>query len=188
MTITRQFKTAWKVLGVGILLWGALGHRSFADESEKHENTHEVHSENIEDNTLCPVLTDEPIDPNVFAEYQGKRVYLCCMRCRKQFLDNPTDYLANLPQFAHLAMGQAEQENEHSSPAHDHVQGHGEAEGISRFIRFAGRFHPVAVHFPIALVFAAALSEIPNLAGLEKKVEKTLAEAVPPVDSPVDSP
>ena len=35
----------------------------------------------------------------------------------------------------------------------------GEPEGLSRAIQFAGRFHPLAVHFPIALILAAVLAE-----------------------------
>ena len=36
----------------------------------------------------------------------------------------------------------------------------GEPEGLSRAIRFLGKFHPLAVHFPIALILAAVLAEV----------------------------
>ncbi|MCX8036211.1 MAG: hypothetical protein N3D11_03960 [Candidatus Sumerlaeia bacterium] len=36
--------------------------------------------------------------------------------------------------------------------------------GLSRLIRFAGKFHPAAVHFPIALIIVAALAELVGLA------------------------
>ncbi len=44
--------------------------------------------------------------------------------------------------------------------AHDHATGHGAPGKRSGFIQFMGKFHPLAVHFPIALLLAAALSEV----------------------------
>jgi uncharacterized membrane protein len=35
----------------------------------------------------------------------------------------------------------------------------GEPEGLSRGVRFLGKFHPLAVHFPVALILAAVLAE-----------------------------
>ncbi len=49
--------------------------------------------------TLCPVTGDK-IDPNVFVEYKGKKVYFCCSMCVAQFNKNPEKYVAKLPQFA----------------------------------------------------------------------------------------
>jgi YHS domain-containing protein len=50
-------------------------------------------------NTVCPVMTDMKVDPNIFADHEGKRVYFCCLSCRAAFRRNPTKYLALLPQF-----------------------------------------------------------------------------------------
>ena len=95
-------------------------------------------------NTMCPVLTDEPVDPSIWVDYQGRRVYLCCQRCRKKFLEDPTPYLAAL-EASPRAGGDA--------PA-------APLSGGARLVRFAGRFHPSTVHFPIALIAVAALFEI----------------------------
>ncbi len=46
----------------------------------------------------CPVMGG-PIDPNVYIDYKGKRVYFCCQGCDDQFLANPERYLDKLPQF-----------------------------------------------------------------------------------------
>lgn len=46
----------------------------------------------------CPVM-DAPIDPSVYVEYEGKRVYFCCPGCDKKFLADPERYLHKLPQF-----------------------------------------------------------------------------------------
>ena len=47
---------------------------------------------------LCPVM-DAPIDPSVYVEYEGRRVYFCCSGCDKKFLADPERYLHKLPQF-----------------------------------------------------------------------------------------
>ncbi len=46
----------------------------------------------------CPVMGG-PIDPNIYIEYQGKRVYFCCKGCDQKFRENPEKYIADLPQF-----------------------------------------------------------------------------------------
>ncbi len=48
--------------------------------------------------TICPVMGN-PIDPTIFVEYKGKKVYFCCRGCDKKFMENPEQYLAKLPQF-----------------------------------------------------------------------------------------
>jgi Cu(I)/Ag(I) efflux system membrane fusion protein len=46
----------------------------------------------------CPVMGG-PIDPNIFIEYRGKKVYFCCPGCDQKFREDPEKYLAQLPQF-----------------------------------------------------------------------------------------
>ncbi len=48
---------------------------------------------------ICPVM-GQPVDPNVFVEYQGKKVYFCCDDCKAQFQADPEKYISKLPQFA----------------------------------------------------------------------------------------
>jgi YHS domain-containing protein len=43
----------------------------------------------------CPVLGN-PIDPKVFIDYQGRRVYFCCPPCIDKFKAEPAKYLAKL--------------------------------------------------------------------------------------------
>jgi YHS domain-containing protein len=49
--------------------------------------------------TTCPVMGN-PINKNIFVEYQGKKVYFCCNGCPDIFKADPEKYLAKLPQFA----------------------------------------------------------------------------------------
>lgn len=50
-----------------------------------------------EPNATCPVTLGEKIDPDQWVDYQGKRVYLCCARCKRKFEADPQAYVANLP-------------------------------------------------------------------------------------------
>lgn len=112
-------------------------------------------------NPMCPVLTDEVIDPNISTEYAGKRVYFCCAKCRKKFLADPSKYRPNLPQVTSPASDTGKPEKPAASP--QEVVAHPQEKalsGMAKLIHFMGNFHPIVVHFPIALILAAALAEI----------------------------
>ena len=141
-----------RILLTAIFLLALLPMQAGAQEHDhgSHDEQAEVEHDPVP-NTICPVTVDEPIDTTIFVEHEGKRVYFCCNRCRKQFLENPEDYAGNLTQAGNEAQG------------HSHEKDHGPSEILSstdRLIRFVGKFHPVAVHFPIALLIAALFSEI----------------------------
>ena len=128
-------------------------------------------------NEFCPVMPDEKIDLAVFTDYKDQRIYFCCKRCKKMFLENPGEYSNNLPKLASNAQSESTDDHDaahahktdavvHEAPdrqpeqVHDHGEDHGGPHGIGRAIRFIGKFHPLIVHFPIALVLTAALAEI----------------------------
>ncbi len=135
-------------------------------------------------NEMCPVMTDEPIDPQISTEYRGQTVYLCCRRCLRTFLENPEQYVEFLPagyfddpvadepgEHEHNHEHDTEHEHDHDTE-HEHDHAHGAHDGhvhhepetaAGRWIAFAGKFHPVVVHFPIALAFAALLAEALSL-------------------------
>jgi len=47
-------------------------------------------------NKTCPVMKGRAVNPNLYVEYKGKKVYLCCTKCVKMFKDDPEKYAANL--------------------------------------------------------------------------------------------
>lgn len=55
--------------------------------------------------TTCPVMAGNKIDPNIYTEYEGKKVYFCCQKCKAAFEANPEKYLDRLPQFAAVRSG-----------------------------------------------------------------------------------
>lgn len=134
-------------------------------------------------NEYCPVTTTEKADPNIYVDYKGQRIHFCCQKCKRDFLDNPDAYLGNLqlsgsdsaldtltpasqdasingPGSSVSRVGDADEvaaDHQHeSSPEsdHDHATDHGERAGV---LSFLGKFHPVVVHFPIALVITALI-------------------------------
>jgi YHS domain-containing protein len=49
--------------------------------------------------TICPVMKNNPVDKDIYVEYQGKKVYFCCEDCKEVFAKNPEKYIKDLPQF-----------------------------------------------------------------------------------------
>lgn len=47
-------------------------------------------------NTTCPVMQKEDVDPELFVDYKGERVYLCCTKCKKRFAQDPEKYMARI--------------------------------------------------------------------------------------------
>jgi YHS domain-containing protein len=49
--------------------------------------------------TVCPVMKDQPLNKEIFVEYKGKKVYFCCESCKAAFEKDPEKYIKDLPQF-----------------------------------------------------------------------------------------
>lgn len=127
-------------------------------------------------NAFCPVLTGREVDPAVHTTHDGKEIYFCCDRCRKKFLADPTAYLANLSEFADLGpptrLAGATADATRGTPRVESAQGGTPSAGL---LDKLGWFHPLAVHFPIAFLLAAALAEVLSvLAGW-----RTASRAIP---------
>jgi uncharacterized membrane protein/YHS domain-containing protein len=162
-------------------------------------------------NVYCPVSPDETVDLNFYSMYEGKKVYLCCKRCRTKFEADPAAYVANLPptltpvslkessgdqhaeeaEHSHAeadtpaedhdaseahehdeAAGAGEEAHEHDEAAgageeeHDHsAHADQEASTLTKTLSFIGRFHVIAIHFPIALLSVGALFEFFSMFG-----------------------
>jgi YHS domain-containing protein len=44
------------------------------------------------ENEICPVM-DNPVDPTIYVDYEGRRIGFCCPGCDKVFLEDPETYL-----------------------------------------------------------------------------------------------
>ena len=150
--------------------------------------TQPAFAETTPGNSVCPVTPSETIDPDIFTDYEGRPVYFCCQRCRRQFEANPTEFVENLPpldadadEHGHTHPEHRDVRNEASAAftpdapsafadgrngvdahTHDHAADHGPVKDrgfVGRSLSWLGRLHPLTVHFPIALLMAAALAE-----------------------------
>ena len=131
-------------------------------------------------NALCPVLPDEPIDPSITTPYKGQVVGLCCRKCLRQFKANPDAYPVAATaahqdrQSSDAPAGIAGEHAATPSPTdevspsgdaekgagHDHSE-HVHADSmVDTLIGYLGKFHVLAVHFPIALLLVAGLCEL----------------------------
>lgn len=44
----------------------------------------------------CPVMQRTPIDPALYIDVKGKRIYVCCKGCMAQVRGNPDKYIKRL--------------------------------------------------------------------------------------------
>ncbi len=90
-------------------------------------------------NETCPVMAGNKVNPKLFVEYKGKKVYFCCADCKGAFLKEPEKYLSRLPQFAGL------QSHDEHGEDHDHAHG------------LIGSFSPARLIKPTGIVALALL-------------------------------
>ena len=86
------------ITSIAVLLVAAslfAGCRSKSDTDE-HEHNHDDHAGQelaqvlpAGANKLCPILTEEKVNPSLYVEYQGKKIYVCCKKCLKRVQENP---------------------------------------------------------------------------------------------------
>lgn len=71
-----------------------------SEDSNTHDHSNVVESEQTQPiNSYCPVMLGRKVDPEIYSDYKGERVYFCCANCKASFEQNPEKYLALLPQF-----------------------------------------------------------------------------------------
>lgn len=95
-------KTRMKTLGIAAMVVAAA---AFLGCSKKADTDHAGHDHPAPptaqapvEQTMCPVM-NAPINKDIFVEYEGKKVYFCCLDCPEVFKKDPEKYLADLPQF-----------------------------------------------------------------------------------------
>lgn len=69
----------------------------------------------------CPVTTTEEIDPEIFTDYKGVRVYFCCNRCKVRFTKDPEQYALKLAAFSPVLDSHPLDKDQPETPhEHDH--------------------------------------------------------------------
>lgn len=160
------------VLALSATVWlfsGASANAQVTDEAQLEEHPPSM-------NLMCPVLMDEKVDPEVFVEYEGRRLYLCCQKCQRKFVANPQRYQENIQIVLASATDPVTptptQEDHDHEPAdtsnhghdddrdHDHASEEGSLGPVQHAGAWLGKLHPLSVHFPIALLMVATLAEL----------------------------
>jgi YHS domain-containing protein len=65
---------------------------------EKKDNTADMKdgtAVNIEQKT-CPVMEGNPINKEIYTDYNGRRIYFCCPACKETFAKDPDKYIAKV--------------------------------------------------------------------------------------------
>ena len=78
---------------IGMLATGSI----YADGNHHEQPSNTTNIETIQ--TECPVMIGKEINPEIYSDYKGKRVYFCCPSCKASFDKDPEKYLGRLPQF-----------------------------------------------------------------------------------------
>jgi YHS domain-containing protein len=71
---------------------------SCAEEEKSPKKVEEVATEDVTSKAPKTQTTDafsgNPIKRNIYADYQGKRIYFCCANSKRQFEGDPERYIA----------------------------------------------------------------------------------------------
>ncbi|KPK74741.1 MAG: hypothetical protein AMJ79_13295 [Phycisphaerae bacterium SM23_30] len=46
--------------------------------------------------TMCPIMDNNPVNKDLFYDYQGKRIYFCCAGCQETFKKDPEKYIKQM--------------------------------------------------------------------------------------------
>lgn len=74
-----------------LIIAGFLGVSSVVLAQDKQNDAKQTHGTQ----TICPVM-EEPIDKDIFVDYEGKRIYVCCYSCYDTVKADPEKYIKQL--------------------------------------------------------------------------------------------
>lgn len=104
-------------------------------------------------NPECPVMVGTPVRDDLFVEYRGVNVFLCCESCVPDFREDPEKYLEHLPEDLVAQMISVEEWEERG----------GWKQKTAKELHPYGVLHPAFVHFPVALTAVAAVAALLSL-------------------------
>lgn len=83
---------------VGSLLSGCDNLEETGSQSQMQPPANAVSSEKPagDEAVMCLVMTDRPIDKNVYIDHEGRRINFCCRMCIATFKQDPGKYLEAL--------------------------------------------------------------------------------------------
>lgn len=148
--------------GVAAVVWFAVA----TTVAAQHEHSETDHAHESETEADAPVTEAQPggdsyvcpMHPEVTSDKPGK-----CPKCGMDLVLSTAVPAAIEPHVHEIASTQSGEEShpieEGRAEGHDHSTDHGDAGESIALAQELGKFHPLVVHFPVALLLAAALSE-----------------------------
>jgi YHS domain-containing protein/uncharacterized membrane protein len=137
--------------------------------------------------TMCIVMPEEEVDPEIWVEYKGRRIYMCCDKCVRKFKQDPERYMVQLTAgegaagqpagtTAQPEPGAHVEQGRERTPGVDAQRGHEErsAAGPTRaptgikespssepkFLKWLGNFHPAETDLPVGGIVGACIAEL----------------------------
>jgi len=186
----NAFNTIRWVSAIGLLTCSSIVMAQSTNQADQIQDDPQETTSAVEIvNAMCPVTTDEEVDPNFTIEYKGQTIGFCCKKCRTKFDEDPEAYIAQLPTLqsvaqstsasedpiaeeheghmhdelaqAHVDKGSEHLDGDDGGKPHDHAHDHGQDDEEAGFklLPYLGRFHILIIHFPIALLVMAGFFE-----------------------------
>ena len=79
------------VAGMAMLMGAGIAMAADAQPEAKAAETKAVKKQ-----TMCPIMTGNVVNTNIFVDANGKRVYFCCEGCPPAFKKDPAKYIKQL--------------------------------------------------------------------------------------------
>ena len=91
--LTSMIVVAALVVSAGMVITGCGG-----EEENKAANTPAVDNTKVAGapQTKCPAAMGGAINKDIYVDYQGKRIYMCCPGCEGTFNDDPEKYIKQM--------------------------------------------------------------------------------------------
>jgi YHS domain-containing protein len=111
-------------LAAGAFLLAGCGQEEQEGRTGGEGSTAPAGARKIEQKT-CPVMEGNKIDPKLYADHKGRRIYFCCKSCVEAFKKDPEKYIKKVDEeLAGLKAGAAAEEpkasNEQGHEGHSH--------------------------------------------------------------------
>ena len=89
-----------KLSSMVILVLSVMVVFSACKKEDQHSNSADMEKARMElakqtDQKICPVM-GEKINPEIFVDHNGKRIYFCCNSCVEKFKADPEQYMKKL--------------------------------------------------------------------------------------------
>lgn len=86
----------------------AIGMASYAEEKQDAPKKKQTH---------CPVMTKNPINPKMYVDVQGKRIYVCCPGCITKIKAEPDKYIQQM-EAEGIVLDKTPKQDDHSGHQH----------------------------------------------------------------------